>query len=106
MSSKLAELESFLEEHPDVSHIDAIIIDLCGNAIGKRLPRSQAESLFVTGTPTCAAMQLVDVLGNTADPMGHGFSDGDPDAFARPILGRATLRYIARSECGAGRRPA
>ena len=87
MSSKLAELEGFLEEHPDVSHIDAFIIDLCGNAIGKRLPRSQAESLFITGTPTCAAMQLVDVLGNTADPMGHGFSDGDPDAFARPIDG-------------------
>lgn len=87
MSSRLAELEGFLEEHPGTSHIDAFIIDLCGNAIGKRLPRSQAESLFASGTPTCAAMQLVDVLGNTADPMGHGFSDGDPDAFARPIAG-------------------
>ena len=87
MSARLSELESFLEEHPATAHLDAFIIDLCGNAIGKRLPRSQAESLFITGTPTCAAMPLVDVLGNTADPMGHGFSDGDPDAFARPVAG-------------------
>lgn len=87
MSSQLAELETFLENNPDTTHIDAFIIDLCGSAIGKRLPRSQAESLFTTGTPACAAMQLLDVLGNTADPMGHGFSDGDPDAFVRPIAG-------------------
>jgi glutamine synthetase len=87
MSPQLAELQAFLDEHPGTTHLDAFIIDLCGNAIGKRLPCDQATSLFTTGTPVCAAMQLVDVLGNTADPMGHGFSDGDPDAFATPIAG-------------------
>ncbi|NIM27761.1 MAG: glutamine synthetase [Gammaproteobacteria bacterium] len=87
MNAGTAELEQFLEANPDVTHIDALVIDLCGNAIGKRLPVAQAQSLFITGTPICAAMQLVDVLGNTADPMGHGFSDGDPDAFARPLSG-------------------
>jgi glutamine synthetase len=87
MSAQPAELDAFLEDNPDTAHIDAFIIDLCGNAIGKRLPRSQAQSLFSSGTPVCAAMQLVDVLGNTADPMGHGFSDGDPDALAKPIAG-------------------
>ena len=46
------------------------------------------EKLYETGAPLCAAMQLVDVLGNTADPMGKGYSDGDPDAFARPLTGR------------------
>lgn len=87
MSAGQKELDAFLAAYPDTAHIDAFIVDLCGNAIGKRLPRAQAQSLFATGTPTCAAMQLVDVLGNTADPMGHGFSDGDPDAFARPLPG-------------------
>jgi glutamine synthetase len=87
MGAKSTELEAFLERYPETAHIDAFVVDLCGNAIGKRLPRGQAESLFSTGTPTCAAMQLVDVLGNTADPMGHGFSDGDPDAFAIPLPG-------------------
>lgn len=87
MRARPTELEDYLERHPDTARIDAFIIDLCGNAVGKRLPLSQAEGLFSTGTPTCAAMQLVDVLGNTADPMGHGFSDGDPDAFATPLAG-------------------
>ncbi len=79
------ELKQFLLDYPDTSHLDVLIIDLCGNAIGKRLPRQNMESFFKQGTPVCGAMQLVDVLGNTADPMGYGFSDGDPDAFAVPI---------------------
>ncbi len=81
------ELDTFLAEHPDIAEIDAMVIDLCGNAIGKRLPVSQAQSMIEHGTPICGAMQLVDVMGNTADPMGHGFSDGDPDAMARPLAG-------------------
>lgn len=83
------ELEKFLQNYPETSHLDVLIIDLCGNAIGKRLPASAMPSVFDKGTPVCAAMQLVDVMGNTDDPMGYGFSDGDPDAFAMPI--EATL---------------
>ena len=81
------ELEKFLQNYPETSHLDVLIIDLCGNAIGKRLPASAMPSVFDKGTPVCAAMQLVDVMGNTDDPMGFGFSDGDPDAFAVPVAG-------------------
>ncbi len=87
MSSQDNEYRTFLEAHPDTSHLDVLIVDLCGNAIGKRLPASEIPSVFDKGTPVCGAMQLVDVMGNTADPMGYGFSDGDPDAFARPLPG-------------------
>ncbi|HSS65095.1 MAG TPA: glutamine synthetase family protein, partial [Gammaproteobacteria bacterium] len=86
-TAEVSELHAFLQSHPQTTHLDAFVIDLCGNAIGKRLPRSQMEKLYTAGTPVCAAMQLVDVLGNTSDPMGHGFSDGDPDAFAVPLAG-------------------
>ncbi|UXX84967.1 glutamine synthetase family protein [Roseovarius pelagicus] len=81
------ELTAFVQANPSVTYLDAIVIDLCGNAIGKRLPISQAASMIAGGTPICAAMQLVDVMGNTADPGGHGFSDGDPDGMARPLSG-------------------
>ncbi|QGY00025.1 glutamine synthetase [Roseovarius faecimaris] len=81
------DLTAFRQAHPQADTLDAIVIDLCGNAIGKRLPISQAESMIKGGTPICAAMQLVDVMGNTADPMGHGFSNGDPDGMARPLAG-------------------
>jgi glutamine synthetase len=87
MYASREELDAFLESHPEVEWIDALIVDLCGQAIGKRLPRAQAAALTGAGTPVCAAMQLVDVQGNTADPMGHGFSDGDPDGLARALPG-------------------
>ena len=86
-----AELASFLKAHPDVAYLDAVVIDLCGNAIGKRLPVAQAAKMVAGGTPVCGAMQLVDVRGNTADPLGHGFSDGDPDGMARPLAGTLSM---------------
>lgn len=81
------ELNSFLRTYPDTSHLDVLLIDLCANAIGKRVPAESMQSVFAQGTPVCAAMQLVDVVGNTDDPMGYGFSDGDPDAYAVPVAG-------------------
>ena len=87
MSKPGNEIERYLQSHPEPSHLDVLIVDLCGNAIGKRLPASAMASVFAGGTPVCAAMQLVDVMGNTEDPMGYGFSDGDPDAFAVPVAG-------------------
>lgn len=92
MSNTNEELTRFIEAHPETTHLDVLVIDLCGNAIGKRVPASAMPAVFEQGTPVCAAMQLVDVMGNTADPMGYGFSDGDPDAFARPIAG--TLKPV------------
>jgi len=85
------ELSDFLSDHPTVEYIDAVVIDLCGNAIGKRLPVGHAAKMVGGGTPVCGAMQLVDVRGNTADPMGHGFSDGDPDGMARPLAGSLSI---------------
>jgi glutamine synthetase len=86
MNDNLPRLEYYLAHNPKTSHLDVLIFDLCGNAIGKRLPRSGMESTFANGTPVGGAILLVDVMGNTADPQGYGFSDGDPDAFARPIM--------------------
>jgi glutamine synthetase len=82
-----AELSRFLEAHPETTHLDAVLFDLCGNAYGKRMPRAHMARFFAAGSPICAAMSLVDVQGNTADPMGYGFSDGDPDATIRPVPG-------------------
>ncbi len=81
------ELARFLEAHPETTHLDAVLFDLCGNAYGKRMPRTHMAKFFESGSPICAAMSLVDVQGNTADPMGYGFSDGDPDATVMPVAG-------------------
>jgi hypothetical protein len=52
MKTGLGELEAFLEVHPDTSYVDALVIDLYGNAIGMRLPSGQANSPFAIGTPS------------------------------------------------------
>lgn len=87
-----SELDDFLRANPQTTHLDAMQFDLCGNAYGKRMPIAHAARFWQAGTPVCAAMSLVDIQGNTADPMGYGFSDGDPDATVRPIAG--TLKPV------------
>ncbi|MGI9371778.1 MAG: glutamine synthetase family protein, partial [Hyphomicrobiales bacterium] len=78
---------AFLEQNPEVESLDAFIIDLSGNAVGKRHPASDIPKLFENGSTFCEAMYLVDVNGECPDALGKGFSDGDPDAEAWPVPG-------------------
>ena len=96
MTSLQDEAERFLDLNPDVTHLDAFIIDICGRAVGKRYPRDAIAKLYQSGSQLCAATYLLDVRGDTSDPLGHGFSDGDPDADAWPVPG--TLKPVAWSE--------
>lgn len=80
-----SEAADHLTVYPDTNHVDAIMFDLCGRAIGKRYPAADLEKLFTSGMGICAAASLLDVTGNSSDPLGHGFSDGDPDAFGFPL---------------------
>ena len=57
------EVAAFLADNPDITHLDTVLIDLCGQPYGKRLPRDHIAKLYETGTPVCAAMSLVDVQG-------------------------------------------
>lgn len=87
-----AEAEAFMRANPDVTHLDPLLIDLCGNALGKRYPAAQIEKFYRSGTTFCASTYLLDVTGNSADPLGYGFSDGDPDADGWPVPG--TLKRV------------
>ncbi|MEM7424516.1 MAG: glutamine synthetase family protein [Pseudomonadota bacterium] len=85
------EARAFLEANPGVEYLDAFIIDLCGRAVGKRHPAHQIEKLYSSGSQLCAGTYLLDVNGNTSDPLGYGFSDGDPDADSHPVPGTLCL---------------
>ena len=45
------------------------------------------KKLFESGIQFAAAIFLLDVTGNSADPGGRGFTDGDPDATYYPVKG-------------------
>lgn len=81
------ELERFLAEHPHIRHIDALFVDLCGIIRGKRYPRDELEKLFSKGLQIPTSIYLLDVTGESLDPCGRGFSDGDPDGTAVPVPG-------------------
>lgn len=81
------EAETFLGKYPGTRHLDAFLIDLSGNAFGKRYPAEELVSVVGEGSTMCAAMQLTDVQGISWDTLGKGFSDGDPDAPIRAVPG-------------------
>ncbi|MDH3716130.1 MAG: glutamine synthetase family protein, partial [Gammaproteobacteria bacterium] len=80
------ELAALLTAHPDTRYIDALYTDLCGIVRGKRLPIALAGKLFEGGVATPGSVFLLAVTGQSHDPLGMGFSDGDPDqlGFALP----------------------
>ncbi len=43
------ELAAYLDRHPETRFIDAVLYDLCGTAIGKRLPRPRCGETLVLG---------------------------------------------------------
>ncbi|MBB4285588.1 glutamine synthetase family protein [Roseospira goensis] len=83
----LAEFRAFLDRHPDIAHVDGLFFDLCCVVRGKRYPIADAGKLFVEGMQIPESIALLDVTGDCNDPLGRGFSDGDPDCIAVPIPG-------------------
>ncbi|SDG55397.1 glutamine synthetase family protein [Roseospirillum parvum] len=82
-----SELDAFLKAHPDIEYVDALLFDLCGIVRGKRFPRHEAAKLFTSGMQIPRSIYLLDAAGNSNDPLGYGFSDGDPDGDAFPVPG-------------------
>ncbi len=85
--ARLAELSAFLDTHPQVDHVDACLVDVCGIIRGKRFPRADLEKLFHSGLQFPCSTYLLDVTGHCADACGRGISDGDPDGLCLPIPG-------------------
>ena len=80
-------LARLLAEHPDIGGLDAIFIDLCGIARGKRYPRSDMAKVIADGLQMPYTVYILDVTGESLDPCGYGFGDGDPDGTAIPVPG-------------------
>ena len=81
------ELLAYLSEHPETRFVDAVLYDLCGTPIGKRVPVRDAGKLWSSGVAFCAGITTLDALGTCWDVNGIGFSDGDPDATSFPLSG-------------------
>jgi glutamine synthetase len=85
------DVAAFLAAHPGLTNVDAIFADLSGVVRGKRYPIAQLEKIMTDGLAFPASVFLLDTMGNSHDPAGRGFSDGDPDRVALPIPGTLTV---------------
>jgi glutamine synthetase len=81
------ELAALLAAHPEIESVDAVIADIAGTLRGKRIPALGAMKLFESGMQIPTDLHLMDVRGEMMNPLGRGFSDGDPDGNAWPIAG-------------------
>lgn len=81
------ELKHFLERFSRIKYVDALFVDMCGVARGKRLPVSDLPGLMRDGLLIPESIFTLDVTGDQLDIMGRGGSDGDPDACGVPIPG-------------------
>lgn len=87
----LAEYEAFMTANPDVRYFDVMISDCCGRVRGKRVSAQEARKLYVSGVQMPTSTHLLDVVGDSNDPGGRGFEDGDPDGTLRPLPGTTRL---------------
>jgi glutamine synthetase len=83
----IAEPLSFLEKHPAIRHVDALYIDICGQPRGKRYPADKLKALYADGMQVPRSHFLLDVNGDSSNPLGRGYSDGDPDTTLLPASG-------------------
>jgi glutamine synthetase len=86
-TATLDEFLRFCDRNPDLSQLDAFMIDVNGNALGKRLPWHEARKVFESGLAFSACAPLLDCRGRGHDAAGLGASDGDPDGTALPLRG-------------------
>lgn len=90
--ASIDEWRSFAAAHPQLTALDAFIIDVNGNAVGKRLAIADAHPAFTDGVLFSSCALFADVRGLGHNVQGMGGSDGDPDGTAQPLAG--TLRSV------------
>lgn len=78
-------LEAFLAREPGIHGLELLTVDLNGIPRGKRVPRSEFETLFAKGLNACGSTPLVNTRGELCEALGYGTRDGDPDLLLRPV---------------------
>jgi len=87
MGAEEAELQRFLDLHPECEFVDVLLPDLCNIIRGKRVARKHFEKLYRQGIQIPSSTFLLDVNGVGTDAGGRGFADGDPDVGMHPVAG-------------------
>jgi glutamine synthetase len=81
------EAAEFMRLYPETGALDAILADLSGVVRGKRYPIAELGKVMQSGFAIPGSIFMLDTQGESHDPDGIGFSDGDPDCLVKVIPG-------------------
>ncbi len=83
--ASVAEWNELLRLNPGIGALDAFVIDVNGNTLGKRIAAADAAKVFSEGVQFSASALIADCRGLGHNVQGMGGSDGDPDGAALPL---------------------
>ena len=77
----LTVLDEFLKNHPNLEHVELVLVDPNGIARGKWAPASTLKKAFADGVNFPLSLHGLDIWGNEVDATGLHISSGDLDGF-------------------------
>jgi len=78
-------VRNFRAQYPDITHIDALVCDMCGVLRGKKVPVTALDKIFRDGLTFPGSLFATDITGETVEETGLGFADGDADRDCFPV---------------------
>lgn len=82
-----AELQVFLDRHPDIEGVQVFLTDASGVGRGKNIRRGELASLFAHGRNVAGSILGLDVTGADVEATGLVWETGDADKLCRPVPG-------------------
>lgn len=89
-------MSEFLKTHPEIRSIVTAVVDLNGQARGKRMPVGRAEKVLAGGTRMPLSALNVDILGQDISDSPLVFDTGDRDGVLKPTeRGMVPMPWLA-----------
>lgn len=83
-----ASFADWLDAHPEVTRVEAFLVDVNGAPRGKWMVRDKALGLAAKGLPMPLSIFALDAWGCDVPEAGLAFGTGDPDGLCWPVAGR------------------
>lgn len=85
--SATAELDRFLDDHPEIQFFEVLFTGMSGVPRGKRLRRHEMRAVYEYGRFLPGSILVTDITGQDCEATGLVWEDGDADRLGRPIPG-------------------
>lgn len=82
-----AELDRFLNDHPEIEFFEVIFTAMSGVPRGKRLRRHEMKAVYDYGRFLPGSILVNDITGQDCEETGLVWEDGDADRLGRPVPG-------------------